>query len=76
MYGGSIPVFKAIFSAVMDVMKSYPFPLNTHFGIAVTESLGIGYFEGIGLISPKKCFQTFRPGHQKIMNDCEWKYVQ
>ena len=29
----------------MDVMKSYPFPFNTHF--AVTESLGIGYFEGI-----------------------------
>ena len=59
MYGGSIPVFKAIFSAVMDVMKSYPFPLNTHFGIAVTESLGIGYFEGIGFDFSEKMFSNF-----------------
>ena len=49
----------------MDVMKSYPFPLNTHFGIAVTEYLGIGYFEGISFDFTQKCFQTFRPGHEK-----------
>ena len=56
---GQFQFLKAIFSAVMDVMKSYPFPLNTHFGIAVTESLGIGYFEGIGFDFTQKMFSNF-----------------